>query len=86
MELTRGIVMANKTIQDKMNELIGTCETFDTEEFCDKHGIDEDLLCGTLDHHIFQCTACGWWVGIEEESSDKVGCTDWICEECAENE
>lgn len=66
-----------------MNGLLGTCDFFDVEEFCEEHGFGEDEVTGILDQHIFQCSACGWWCGIEEESSEGTDSQDWICEECA---
>lgn len=58
-------------IQEKINELLGTCKTLNIEDF----SIEELSL---LDEQIFLCDTCGWWCEVEEQSENN-NCSD--CEE-----
>ena len=62
-------------IQDKIEELRGTSNSLDLDEF----SIAELEV---LDEHIFQCSQCGWWCPIEEEVGES---TENICEDCKEH-
>lgn len=55
-------------IQEKIDEITGTCEHLDLDDFT-----DEELI--ILDSQIFQCETCGWWCPLEEETEDRI-CTD----------
>lgn len=74
----------DRLIQDVIDELRGS--TGSLSEACaerDLSDMDDDVT-AMVDNQIFECTACGWWCGIEEESSEDVGHDEWICSQCAE--
>ena len=56
-------------LQQKIDELNGTCDYVDLDEWS-----SEDLQ--VLDEQIFQCDTCGWWCEVGEESEEPSICND----------
>ena len=57
------------TIQEKIDELQGTCNSIDMDEWT-----FEELE--VLDEQIFQCDTCSWWFEVGEMSEDSNVCND----------
>ena len=67
--------------------LRGTCDG-DLFALIQERGLEfeEDRICNEVDQLVFQCTACGWWCGIEEEASADHDLNEWTCLECCEEQ
>jgi len=64
------------TIQSKIEDLKGTCNTIDLDDFT----FEELEL---LDEEIFQCSTCSWWCDIDEEVGEG---TSLLCKDCKDEE
>lgn len=62
------------TICQKIEELKGTCNSIDLDEFT---AVELQLL----DEEIFECEECNWWCSKDEESVQPL-----VCTECANEE
>ena len=60
-------------IQEQIDELQGTCASFDPTVW-------SDIDLQTLDDQIFNCGVCGWWCEIFELSESDTG--ELICTDC----
>lgn len=73
LEEYKNDIPMSKNIIDTIHDLLGTCNTFDSEGYTHKE-LDH------LDSEIFLCDTCGWWCPIEEINEDNI-CTDCANEE-----
>lgn len=64
------------TIQERIEELRGTCDSFDDIDDFSQAELEE------LDGEIFCCDTCGWWCEISEAEANDGG--QDICGDCVE--
>ena len=73
-------------IQTLIDYLQGTCKSLG--EGCNDLEIDEEDLTDDeleeLDLQIFNCSQCGWWSEICEDSGTGEG--EFICNDCADSD
>lgn len=69
--------------QKVVDDLRGTAlNTYDLGEEVEALFERNADFCMFVDQQIFQCTCCGWWCDIDEESSEEAGLEEWTCEQC----
>lgn len=77
-------------IQGIIDELLGSSGSL--SDACEERGLSDmdDEVTTMVDNQIFECTVCGWWCPIEEESSEAaefehLGLSEWTCLQCCED-
>lgn len=74
---------------DKWNEIIeelrGSCKSLNEVLYNhDREDLEDDMnFLGYLYQEIFNCTSCGWWYEISEESGVAEG--ELICNDCGDS-